>query len=253
MPFQQNIASRTVELDSGSEVGVEFSVAFQPIVDVCTRQVVSFEALVRGTREEPAAEVFARVSCDDLYSFDQACRLKAINMAARLDLRASLNLNFLPGVMPRSEDYLLGTLRACWNVGFPVQRLIFELTETERLHPQGSAQGVFRPYAFYGFQTAIDDFGSGFSGLRRLAECRPDFVKLDRGLVFGIHRSLGKQMVVGGIRDVCRQLSIKLVAEGVETVDEYRWLRGAGIHLHQGYYFARPAFEALAEVEPAVF
>ena len=239
--------------DSGSEVDVEFSIAFQPIVDVSTRQVVSFEALVRGTHGEPAAEVFARVSCEDLHDFDHACRLKAINMAARLDLRASLNLNFLPGAMPRSEAYLQGTLQACWNVGFPVQRLVFELTETERLQPQGSTYGVFRPYAFYGFQTAIDDFGSGFSGLRRLAEFRPDFVKLDRNLVSGIHRALGKQVVVRAVRDVCRQLGIRLVAEGVEMVEEYRWLRASGIHLHQGYYFAQPAFEALAEVGQAVF
>ena len=253
MTYQQNVAGKAVNLDFRPEVDVEFSIAFQPIVDVSARRVVSFEALVRGTRGEPAAEVFARVSCEDLYSFDQACRLKAISMAARLDLRASLDLNFLPGAMPRSEEYLQGTLRACWNAGFPVQRLVFELTETERLHPHGSAHGVLRPYAFYGFQTAIDDFGSGFAGLRRLAEYRPDFVKLDRSLVSGIHRAFGKQMVVRGVRDVCQQFSIQLVAEGVETVDEYHWLRSAGIHLHQGYYFAQPAFEALAEVAPAVY
>lgn len=235
------------------DADVDFSIAFQPIVDICARKVVSFEALVRGTHGEPAAEVFSHVASEDLHQFDQACRLKAIGIAARLDLRASLNLNFLPGALTRSAEYLQATFQACWEAGFPVERLVFELTEPAPKHPQCSVHGVFERYHSYGFKTAIDDFGNGFSGLRRLAECRPDFIKLDRRLISGIEDQFAKQLVVGGIRDVCGQLSIQLVAEGVETADEYRWLQGAGIHLLQGYYFAQPAFEALAEVEPAVF
>ncbi len=246
-------ASRTNVSDTRPETDVEFSIAFQPIVDVSARKVVSFEALVRGTHGEPAEAVFARVPREHLLGFDQACRLKAIGMAARLDLRASLNLNFFPGALPRSAAYLQATVRACWEAGLPVERLVCELAETERLHSQGNAHGVFEHYAAYGFQTAIDDFGNGFSGLRQLAQYRPDFVKLDRSLISGVHCQFGKQMVVRAIRDVCGQLSVGLVAEGVETVHEYRWLRSAGIHLLQGFYFAQPAFEALVEVEPTVF
>jgi EAL domain-containing protein (putative c-di-GMP-specific phosphodiesterase class I) len=241
--------------DPGARFGadVEFSIAFQPIVDICARKVISFEALVRGVGGEPAAEVFAHVAPENLHRFDQACRLKAISMAARLDLRASLNLNFLPDALTRSAEHLQATFQACWEAGFPVERLVFELTEPAQPHPKCSVHGVFERYNFYGFKTAIDDFGNGFAGLRRLAEYRPDFIKLDRRLISGIHQHFAKQLVVRGIRDVCRQLSIQLVAEGVETVHEYHWLQAAGIHLHQGYYFARPAFEALAEVQPAVF
>lgn len=235
------------------ELDVEFSIAFQPIVDICARKVVSFEALVRGTRGEPASQVFARVAAEHLHQFDQACRSKAIGMAARLDLHASLNLNFLPGALTRSAEYLQATFQACWEAGFPVERLVFELTEPARRQGQCSVQGMFEPYNFYGFKTAIDDFGNGFSGLRRLAEYRPDYIKLDRRLISGIQDRIAKQLVVAGIRDVCRQLDIQLVAEGVETAREYRWLRAAGIHLLQGYYFAQPAFEALAEVCPSAF
>jgi EAL domain-containing protein (putative c-di-GMP-specific phosphodiesterase class I) len=248
-----DLAGGSTAPDARCDTDVEFSIAFQPIVDVSARQVVSFEALVRGTHGEPAEAVFARVPRERLLGFDQACRLKAIGMAARLDLRASLNLNFFPGAFPRSAAYLHETLCACWEAGLPVERLVCELAETERLHSQGSAHGVFERFASYGFQTAIDDFGNGFNGLRQLAQYRPDFVKLDRNLVSDVNSQIGKQMVVRAIRDVCRQLSVGLVAEGVETVHEYRWLRSAGIHLLQGFYFAQPAFEALVEVEPAVF
>jgi len=232
---------------------VEFSVAFQPIVDACLRKVVSFEALVRGRHGEPASAVFARVPCEDLHRFDQACRMKAIRLAARLDLRASLNLNFFPGALPASEQYIQATLEASQRLGFPVRRLVFEITETDRLQDHIRVEAVFQRYAFYGFQTAIDDFGAGLAGLRRLMEHRPDYVKLDRQLVTGIDSQRLKQVVVQGIRDVCARLSVHLVAEGVETAGEYRWLRGAGIHLLQGYYFAKPALESLARVETARF
>lgn len=250
---EQGSTRTSIQLDGPSTSDVEFSIAFQPIVDICARKVISFEALVRGKRGEPAAQVFAQVATENLHQFDQACRLKAIGMAARLDLHASLNLNFLPGTLTRSAGYLRDTFQACWEAGFPIERLVFELAEPAQRQAQWSVQGIFERYSFYGFKTAIDDFGSGFAGLRRLAEYRPDYIKLDRRLICGIQDRFAKQLVVVGIRDVCKQLSIQLVAEGVETADEYRWLRAAGIHLLQGYYFAQPAFEALAEVRPSLF
>lgn len=231
----------------------EFSFAFQPIVNAAERRVISFEALVRGPCGEPASEVFARVSQENLHGFDQACRLKAIRMATRLNLRASLNINFFPGSVKRSCEYVKATLEASWEAGFPVERLVFELTETEFMQRGGSVEGIFDSFATYGFQTAIDDFGTGFSGLCRLAEYQPDYVKLDRNLIAGIHSHRVKQVLVKGIRNVCNELCIAVVAEGVEKVEEYSWLRQAGIHIFQGYYFAEPAFESLAEVEPTAF
>lgn len=238
---------------SPGTVDFEFSFAFQPIVDAKARKVISFEALVRGPNGEPASEVFARVPHEDLYSFDQACRLKAISLAARLKLHTLLNLNFFPNSAQRSSEYLCATLEASQEAGFPVERLVFEVTEMEQLQYGGSMLGMFDKYAACGFQTAIDDFGTGFSGLRRLAEYQPDYIKLDRNLVADIDAQRVKQVIVRGIRDICDQLSITLVAEGVERVEEYRWLRQAGIHIFQGHYFAQPAFEALAEVEQALF
>lgn len=238
---------------SPGRIDPEFSFAFQPIVDATTREVISFEALVRGPHGEPSSEVFARVHPEDLYRFDQACRLKAIRLAAQLNLRTSLNLNFFPNGVEGSSQFLWDTLQASKQAGFPVERLVFEVTETEYLQHRGEVDGMFDKYAALGFQTAIDDFGTGFAGLRRLAEYQPNYVKLDRDLVAEVNEHHVKQVIVRGIRDICCQLSITPVAEGVETAAEYRWLMRAGIHIFQGYYFAQPAFEALAEVQPALF
>jgi EAL domain-containing protein (putative c-di-GMP-specific phosphodiesterase class I) len=241
------------DCDDPRVVNFDFSFAFQPIVDADTRAVIAFEALVRGPHGEPSSEVFARVPREDLYRFDQACRLKAIRLARRLNLQTRLNLNLFPNSVQRTGRNIRATLQASRDQGFPVERLVFEVSEAELVQHYAGIEGVFQSYQDSGFQTAIDDFGTGYSGLRMLAEYQPNYIKLDRNLIADIHENYVKQSIVRGIRGICRRLSIETIAEGVEKAQEYHWLRRAGIHLFQGYYFARPAFEALSEVRPALF
>jgi EAL domain-containing protein (putative c-di-GMP-specific phosphodiesterase class I) len=88
---------------------------------------------------------------------------------------------------------------------------------------------------------SIDDFGAGYSGLNLLAEVMPDAIKLDRGLVHGLHRCRQRRAIVAGVTQLCEQLNIDVVAEGVESVHDLLALAGLGIRLAQGYLFARPA------------
>lgn len=228
--------------------GFDFSFAFQPIVNANTREVVSFEALVRGPNGEPSREIFAKLQDCNRYCFDQACRVKAIYWASRLNLSRNLNINLFPNAMVRSSISIRTTLEASLEYGFPVSRIIFEVTEDERLTHPGRLINVIRTYDELGFRTAIDDFGVGYSGLYLLQEYQPDFIKLDRRLISGVHENSVKQTIVRGILFICRELDIEVMAEGVESVREYEWLFQAGIQYFQGYYFARPAFESLPEV-----
>jgi EAL domain-containing protein (putative c-di-GMP-specific phosphodiesterase class I) len=82
---------------------------------------------------------------------------------------------------------------------------------------------------------------------------QPNYIKLDRELISNIQNNFVKQSVFLGIQQICRSLSIEIVAEGVETAGEYHWLMEAGISIFQGYYFARPAFEALPDVANRLF
>jgi EAL domain-containing protein (putative c-di-GMP-specific phosphodiesterase class I) len=127
------------------------------------------------------------------------------------------------------------------------------VSEAELQQHYAHIVGIFDDCRAYGFQTAIDDFGTGYAGLSMLAEYQPNYIKLDRHLIAGIDTHHVKQTIVKGVRGICRQLGIGIVAEGVETLGEYHWLRRAGIRLFQGYYFARPAFEALADVRHGLF
>jgi EAL domain-containing protein (putative c-di-GMP-specific phosphodiesterase class I) len=236
-----------------SGVNFDFSFAFQPIVNATTRKVIAFEALVRGPGGEPSADVFSRVPRTKLYGFDQACRLKAISLARRLNMGTKLNINLFPNAMYRTAFNIRATLQASLEYGFPTDDIIFEVSEAEKLVDYARVIDIFEAYEGFGFQTAIDDFGTGYSGLKLLVEYQPNFIKLDRNLIAGIEKDSVKQTIVRGIGRICNQLGIEMVGEGVETAGEYCWLRNMGINIFQGYYFARPAFEALAEVPLTLF
>ncbi len=103
---------------------------------------------------------------------------------------------------------------------------------------------MLREYKRIGFLTAIDDFGAGFAGLNLLADFQPDIVKLDMDLVRQIDRSRPRQAIVRGVSRICEELGIRIIAEGVETLDECLCLQGMGIRLMQGYLFGKPQFES---------
>ena len=221
----------------------DFSYAFQPIVDVQARSVFAHEALVRGTTGEPAASVLSQVTADNRYSFDQACREKAIRIAGALDLPSHLSINFLPNAIYRPEVCIRSTLQAARQHGFPVGRIIFEAVEGEQVNDGKWLAEILGEYKRIGFKTAIDDFGAGFAGLNLLADFQPDMVKLDMALVRGIDQDVPRRTIVSGVVSICRQLGIEVIAEGIETRDEAQCLADLGIRLMQGYWFARPQFE----------
>jgi len=232
---------------SGAGAWPPFTFAFQPIVDASAGTAYSYEALIRGTQRESAFSVLGRVPREDLHRFDAAGRLVAIELAARLGLKHKLNLNCLPLsllVRPPSE-----TIEAARRAGLAPSQLILEVTEEEIISDHGRFDEVIAGYRAAGISTAVDDFGAGYAGLNLLADFQPDILKIDLKLVRDVHHHGPRQAIVRGIVQVCADLGVDVVAEGVETVEEYRWLRRAGVTLLQGYLFAKPAFETLAPIE----
>ncbi|NBD95903.1 MAG: EAL domain-containing protein [Gammaproteobacteria bacterium] len=234
---------------NGVDPGFEISMAFQPIVNASSRSIFAHEALVRGAGGEPAGKVFERVNNRNRYSFDQACRIKAIEWAARLGMESQLSINFMPNAVYEPERCIQTTLEAARTHGFPTDRIVFEITEGERVDDPAHLDKIIRYYQSQGFLTAIDDFGAGYAGLSLLADFRTDLVKLDMGLVRDIDRNPSRQAVVRATLSACESLGIRAIAEGVETVAEFRTLREMDVELFQGYLLARPAFEALPEID----
>jgi EAL domain-containing protein (putative c-di-GMP-specific phosphodiesterase class I) len=226
----------------------DFSYAFQPIVDSDARAVVSYEALIRGRQGEPAGHVLGRVAADDLHRFDTESRIAAIELAARLGIPCDLNLNFLPRSLFQSAASIESILSTALRVGLPVERIVIEVTEGEVIDDHARFAELINAYRGEGLKVAIDDFGAGYSGLNLLAAFQPDQIKIDMALVRDISGHGPRQAIVRAIAGACLDLGIDVIAEGIETREEYRWFRSEGVRYFQGYLFGRPGFETLPTV-----
>lgn len=227
---------------------VPYSMAFQPIIDIDTRTIYAYEALVRGVNGEPANTILDLADDSNRYALDQGCRMKAIEMASDLGMAttgASLSINFYPNAVYNAATCIRRTLETATRKNFPLDRLIFEVTEGERVRDQAHLNSIIREYRARGFRVAIDDFGAGYAGLNLLANFQPDILKIDRELTREVDSRLAPRVIVQAIMTACHALGVQVIAEGVETRDELLALRDLGVRYFQGFFFARPGFEHL--------
>jgi EAL domain-containing protein (putative c-di-GMP-specific phosphodiesterase class I) len=185
----------------------------------------------------------------NLYAFDQACRVRAIEMAARLGLEGNLNINFLPNAVYEPSACIRLTLDAASRTGFPLDRLTFEVTENEGGVDEAHILSIIQEYRRHGFRIALDDFATGYSGLARLATLKPDIIKLDRVLVQDCDKDRTRLAILASMVSLGTELGVKVVAEGVERVEELEVLRSIGVRFVQGFLFSRPVFEGVATHE----
>ncbi|MCB8888962.1 EAL domain-containing protein [Vreelandella malpeensis] len=229
------------------ELPFEFTMAFQPIVDVAHARITTYEALVRGVNGESAFSILSQVTEGLLYRFDQACRVKAIEMASALNMQTDLSINFLPNAVYEPHACIQATLEVSRRVGWPINRLVFEITETERVNDRQHLTDIIDAYKSMGFKTALDDFGNGYANLDLLTDLAPDKLKIDREIVMNCDRDPRRQALLKAVVTLGRELGISLIAEGIETEAEALWLARVGITRQQGYFYARPVIDSLGE------
>jgi EAL domain-containing protein (putative c-di-GMP-specific phosphodiesterase class I) len=211
---------------------------YQPITSWSKKNVFGYEALVRSSETElphPGALFDAAEELDRLFDLGRQIRIKCVEPLALAEPDASLFVNL------HTEDLLDETLfdpeRAITRVA---KRVILEITERARLEKIGNVQHRIARLRELGFRIAIDDIGAGYSGLNSFAMIQPDIVKLDITLVRGVESDAVKRKLVRALVDLCHDLNIIVVAEGVETIPERDTLIELGCDLFQGYLFARP-------------
>lgn len=239
----------------GQRLPFDFTMAFQPIVDLKSARVWGYEALVRGPNGETALSVLEQVDSDVLYAFDQACRVKAIEIAGPQlprDGVTKLSINFKPEAVYEPAACIRATLATARRLELDPAQLMFEFTEDEPMRDVPHVRRIIDAYRGFGFTTAIDDFGAGYAGLTLFADLLPDMIKIDMALVRGIESSVPRQIIVRGIVEMAQALGIACLAEGLETREEVDAVRGLGIDLCQGFYFARPSLACLPEVRGAL-
>lgn len=220
------------------------STLFQPIVAFQERKVLGYEALSRGPADSPLHNPLKLFNvahhCGRLLDLEFLCRESAIRNFHRLRLPGRLFLNAIPNVLLEHDHKPGLTVQLLHQLGLEPDRIVIELTEQYPIYDYDVLRSALSHYHSMGFSTAIDDFGSGYAGLRLWSEIRPDFVKLDRHFINSINSDPVKQEFVRSIQEIALSIHCTVIAEGIETQEEYHTICSLGIGLGQGYHFARP-------------
>ncbi len=211
--------------------------AFQPIVDAGTREIVAYEALLRNdepTLRRPDLMIGTAERLDRVHDLGRVVRQRVADALSAAPPDALIFVN-VHGLELTDEELFARTNPLVAHAG----RIVLEITERVGLEEVGGAARV-EMLRKLGFRVAVDDLGAGYAALGALATLEPEVVKLDMSLVRDVDRHERKRRVVGAIATLCRELGGKVVAEGVETEAEARAVTAAGCQLLQGYLFARP-------------
>jgi EAL domain-containing protein (putative c-di-GMP-specific phosphodiesterase class I) len=221
---------------------------FQPIVRASSRDVdtaYAHEALFRVYDESgavmPPGMVFPLAEQSDLlFSIDLVARRSAVEYAARGKPSGKLFINFNPSSIYDPSYCLRSTAAAISEIGLKPQDIVFEVTETHQATDLNHLKGILAFYRSNGFGVALDDIGSGWSGLNLLEQLRPDYVKIDMELIRNIDRNSYKQNIVQHLINIAKGNRTKVVAEGIETQAEADTVSEMGADLLQGFLIAKP-------------
>ncbi len=229
------------------------STLFQPIYATDECRIVGYEALSRGPSNSPLHSptvlfAIARQS-GKLMELDMLCRRLAIQRFADSNLTGKLFLNVLPETLLDQRHAPGRTLQMLNNAKLPAQRVVIELTEQSPIDDYNLLHRALRYYRSMGFSIALDDLGAGYSGLRLWTETMPEFVKVDRHFIDGIHLDKLKQEFLGSMLSMARASGATLVAEGVELPEELQVLKQLGAPMVQGFLLGRPRYYPLATHE----
>jgi EAL domain-containing protein (putative c-di-GMP-specific phosphodiesterase class I) len=228
----------------------------QPIVALGSGVTHGHEALVRarvGEREVPAGALLqAAEAHEQLAAFDARARSEAIvQVYPRLGAGERLFINFSPTVIYDPDICLGATFRTCAETAADVSRLVFEVTEAHAFPDLVLLRKILDRYRAEGARVALDDMGSGHTALLYLTSLRPDYVKLDRDLLAGIHPADPRVPLVAALVRHAHDLDIRVIAGSIETAEELRTLHDLGADLAQGNFLARPASAPAALTEAA--
>lgn len=221
---------------------------FHPIVEVRTGSVYAYEMLVRAKHPDTGAMIGAGAiidACDALklqHQLDQRARKSAIRQAAGLHANQKrIFINFLPNTIYDPAICLRTTLEAAQEYGVDVQKLVFEIVETEKISDMEHLKNILNYYKTHGISTAVDDMGAGHTSMQYLRELEPDYVKIDRDIIVKAVDDAGVRKQLDGIVNLSKKLGIQVITEGVETEAQLRVSLEAGTDFIQGYLFAKPA------------
>ncbi len=227
-----------------------FCCAFQPKVDIHSRDIVGFEALVRWRDEEgeihpPSSFIDLAIELgliDTITHFVLEETLRSIESLDR-EFGAQTTISVNVAAKQASDLNFMGAFTEVLKASKFAPRIMIELTEDAFVGKSQFQEQVLPMLRKIGVRVSIDDFGTGYSSLSALADITADELKVDRSFVSFIHERPRSQSVLRAIESLGHALGMTIVAEGVETFEELAYLQAATrIRCAQGYYFSKPFF-----------
>lgn len=225
---------------------------FQPIIALADRRILGYEALTRGPSNSPLHSPIALFSvarnCGRLSELELASRRSACRRFRDLQLDGKLFLNVSPESLLEPTHQPGRTLKLLQEFGITPDRVVIELTEQAPIDDFSLLDTALHHYRAMGFSIALDDLGAGYSSLRLWSELRPDYVKIDRHFIDGIHKDAVKREFVGSILKMAKASRAQVIAEGIELAEELAVLSEMGVDLLQGYLLGRPEEQPARDV-----
>jgi EAL domain-containing protein (putative c-di-GMP-specific phosphodiesterase class I) len=232
----------------------EMTPHFQPIIDLASGKPYGREALMRGKMgvvELRGAELIAAAEAHDaLFSFDARARAAALEVG--LPLMPEGEVLFV-NIDPRAVLDVESSMRTTWPIvirlGGDPSRICLELIRPERSPDRDMLKALVDAHRERGALVALDDLSGGAESLACLEELKPDIGKIDRAMTAGIQHSPARRRLVAALVEVAHEQDCRVVAEGIERVDEFEAMRELGVDLGQGFYFGQPTAKPMA-VDP---
>jgi diguanylate cyclase (GGDEF)-like protein len=231
-------------------LGTELTSHYQPVFSGVDGSVFGFEALARPTAStpfsEPAEMFHAAQATGSLAALDAHCMMTALeclDIARFAPSRSFLFINACPETL-MNPDVSFGAIHEkLQKLSLPPERVILEINEESVVTNYELFCSSLNYLRQQGFKIAIDDFGSGYAGLKMLSTVEPDFLKIDRHFIKDIDRAIIKFNLVDAIATACNRIGIHIVAEGLERPEELEIINDLGIEFLQGFVLGRPSPE----------
>lgn len=222
----------------------DITTLFQPIVSLSQRCALGHEALTRGPSNSPLHSPINLLAAarhrGRLNDLEMLCRRNACRRFSQQNLPGKLFLNASPETLQDATHKPGRTLELLQSFDIPASDVVIELTEQTPTDDFELLDIALHHYRAMGFSIALDDLGAGYSSLRMWSQLRPDYVKIDRYFIDGIHLDPVKREFVQSILKIAGASRTKVIAEGIELTDELRVLSSMGVDLVQGYLLGRP-------------
>jgi diguanylate cyclase (GGDEF)-like protein len=224
----------------------ELDFAYQPIISFDTGKVIGFESLLRNTEKTEFKTIDG--------FFDKAYE-ENILYEVELELRKNTIKKFLKYKNPNKFKLFLNidnriintkkfetgkTKEFLKSLNVEDSFITFEISEKHQINSLKDLKKLFRHYEKQDFQIAIDDYGSGFSSMELLYHSDPEYIKIDMFFIQGIDKNLKKQIFLKKIVEISHLLGYLVIAEGVETKEEFLYCKDLGIDMLQGYFLEKP-------------